>query len=45
MSHRGYATAEVLRERYEQAINNILDFLDRKPLDLLNPDAHIRTNP
>jgi phosphoglycerate dehydrogenase-like enzyme len=41
MSHRGYATVEVLRERYEQAINNILDFLDRKPLDLLNPDVHI----
>jgi len=45
MSHRGYATVEVLRERYEQAINNILAFLDRKPLDLLNPEVHIRTNP
>jgi phosphoglycerate dehydrogenase-like enzyme len=45
MSHRGYATVEVLRERYEQAINNILAFLDRKPLDLLNPEVHIRTHP
>jgi phosphoglycerate dehydrogenase-like enzyme len=44
MSHRGYATVEVMRERYEQAINNILDFLDRKPLNLLNPEVHIRTN-
>ena len=44
MSHRGYATVEVLSERYEQAINNILDFLDRKPLNLLNPEVHIRTN-
>lgn len=43
-SHRGYATVEVMSERYEQAINNILDFLDRKPLNLLNPEVHIRTN-
>jgi phosphoglycerate dehydrogenase-like enzyme len=41
MSHRGYATVEIMRERYEQAINNILDFLDRKPLNLLNPEVHI----
>jgi len=33
-----------MRERYEQAINNILDFLDRKPLDLLNPDVRNRTD-
>jgi len=44
MSHRGYATVEVMSDRYEQAINNILDFLDRKPLNLLNPEVHIRTN-
>jgi phosphoglycerate dehydrogenase-like enzyme len=44
MSHRGYATVEVMSERYEQAINNIFDFLDRKPLNLLNPEVHIRTN-
>src|SRR5262249_15882969 len=26
LSHRGYATVEVLRERYEEAITNILNF-------------------
>jgi len=39
MSHRGYATVEILRERYEQALTNILDYLDGKPLKLLNPDV------
>jgi phosphoglycerate dehydrogenase-like enzyme len=39
LSHRGYATVEILRERYEQAMTNILDFLDGKPLKLLNPEA------
>jgi phosphoglycerate dehydrogenase-like enzyme len=39
MSHRGYATVEILSERYEQAMQNILDFLDGKPLKLLNPDV------
>lgn len=39
LSHRGYTTAEILRERYEQAMTNILDFLDGKPLKLLNPEA------
>jgi phosphoglycerate dehydrogenase-like enzyme len=38
MSHRGYATVEILRERYEQAINNILDYVDGKPLNILNPE-------
>lgn len=42
MSHRGYATVEVMSERYEQAINNILDYLDGKPLTLINPDVQIR---
>jgi len=37
LSHRGYATLEVLRERYEGAIKNILSFMDGKPTDLLNP--------
>jgi len=37
LSHRGYATLEILRERYEGAINNILSFMDGKPTDLLNP--------
>lgn len=39
MSHRGYATVEIMSERYDQAINNILDFMDGKPLKLLNPEV------
>ena len=42
MSHRGYATVEILSERYEQALTNILDYLDGKPAHLLNPDVQIR---
>ena len=42
MSHRGYATVEVMSERYEQAMNNILDYLDGKPLNLINPDVQVR---
>jgi phosphoglycerate dehydrogenase-like enzyme len=41
-SHRGYATVEVLSERYQQALTNILQFLDGKPLPLLNPDVQPR---
>ena len=39
LSHRGYATVEVMRERYEEAITNILSFLDGRPLNLLNPEV------
>jgi phosphoglycerate dehydrogenase-like enzyme len=39
MSHRGYATLEILTERYEQAMNNVLDYLDGKPVKLLNPEV------
>jgi phosphoglycerate dehydrogenase-like enzyme len=39
LSHRGYATVEILSERYEQALTNILDFIDRKPVKLLNPEV------
>ena len=39
MSHRGYATLEILSERYEQAMTNILNFLDGKPVSLLNPEV------
>jgi phosphoglycerate dehydrogenase-like enzyme len=42
MSHRGYATVEVMSERYEQAMNNILDYLDGNPLNLINPDVHVQ---
>jgi phosphoglycerate dehydrogenase-like enzyme len=39
LSHRGYATREVLKERYQQALVNVLKFMDHEPLDLLNPDV------
>jgi phosphoglycerate dehydrogenase-like enzyme len=39
LSHRGYATEEILRERFELAIENILRFLDGKPTNLLNPEV------
>jgi phosphoglycerate dehydrogenase-like enzyme len=39
MSHRGYATVEILSERYEQALTNILTYLDGKPLKLINPNV------
>jgi phosphoglycerate dehydrogenase-like enzyme len=42
-SHRGYATHEILSERYEQAMENIMKFIDQKPLNLLNPEVAIRT--
>ena len=42
MSHRGYATVEVMSERYELALKNILDYLDGKPLNLINPDVQLR---
>ena len=44
MSHRGYATEEVLTERYELAMQNILKFLDGKPLKLLNPEVTPKNN-
>jgi phosphoglycerate dehydrogenase-like enzyme len=39
LPHRGYATVEVLQERFERAMSNIVDFIDGKPLKLLNPEA------
>ena len=42
MSHRGYTTIEILSERYEQAITNILDYLDGKEIKLINPDVVLR---
>jgi len=44
MSHRGYATEEVLTGRYDLAIKNILDFIDGKPLKLLNPEVARKSN-
>lgn len=42
MSHRGYATVEILRERYQQALTNLLDYLDDKPTPLINKDVTVR---
>jgi len=42
MSHRGYATVEILSERYEQAMINLLDYLDGKPVPLINKDVVVR---
>jgi phosphoglycerate dehydrogenase-like enzyme len=39
LPHRGYATREVMHARYQEAMNNIIDFLDGKPLKLLNPEV------
>lgn len=39
MSHRGYATVEILSERYDQAIKNILSYLDGTIPPLLNPEV------
>lgn len=39
LSHRGYAAEELLQERFEQAMENILRFLDGKPTNLLNPEV------
>ncbi len=39
MSHRGYATTEILTKRYDEAMNNLLNFIDGKPLKLLNPEV------
>ena len=39
LSHRGYATEEVLVERYHHAMENILNFFDGKEVKLVNPEA------
>jgi D-3-phosphoglycerate dehydrogenase len=39
LSHRGYATVEILRQRYQQAMENILAFMDGKPANLINPEV------
>jgi phosphoglycerate dehydrogenase-like enzyme len=45
MSHRGYATTELLCERHQQALTNILYYLDNRPLALLNPEVQPRRDP
>jgi len=39
LSHRGYATEEILVERYQHAMENILNFFDGKPVKLINPEV------
>jgi phosphoglycerate dehydrogenase-like enzyme len=39
LSHRGYATVEILRQRYQQAMENILAFLEGNPTNLINPEV------
>jgi phosphoglycerate dehydrogenase-like enzyme len=40
LSHRGYATEEILVERYQHAMENILKFFDGEPVTLVNPEAN-----
>lgn len=42
LSHRGYATVEILRERFELAMGNIINFIDGSPTNLLNPEVLVR---
>jgi phosphoglycerate dehydrogenase-like enzyme len=44
LPHRGYATVEVLQERFEKAMRNIVRYLDGDPLDLLNPAVMATTS-
>ncbi len=37
--HLGYCTTEVYRQFYSESVENILAFLDGKPIRLLNPDV------
>ncbi|MBI4488846.1 MAG: D-2-hydroxyacid dehydrogenase family protein [Deltaproteobacteria bacterium] len=39
LSHRGYAAEEILRERFDLAMENILSFLEGRPTNLLNPEV------
>jgi phosphoglycerate dehydrogenase-like enzyme len=42
LPHRGYATVEILTERYQHAMENILSFLDGKPANVINPESLAR---
>jgi phosphoglycerate dehydrogenase-like enzyme len=44
LPHRGYATSEVLAERYDLAMRNIINFLDGNPTEVLNPEVLDRRN-
>jgi phosphoglycerate dehydrogenase-like enzyme len=43
--HLGYCTREVYRQFYTESIENILAFLDGKPMRLLNPEAKPHNGP
>ena len=45
LPHRGYATVEILRQRYGHAMENILAFMDGKSLDLMNPEVQAGNKP
>ncbi|HTN71551.1 MAG TPA: D-2-hydroxyacid dehydrogenase family protein [Methylomirabilota bacterium] len=45
LPHRGYATVEILRQRYGHAMENILAFMDGKSLDLINPEVQAGKKP
>jgi phosphoglycerate dehydrogenase-like enzyme len=39
LPHRGYATVEILSERYQHAMENILSFMDGNLVNVINPEA------
>jgi phosphoglycerate dehydrogenase-like enzyme len=39
LPHRGYATVEILSERYQHAMENILSFMDGNPVNVINPEV------
>lgn len=39
LSHRGYAVVEILQERYEAAMDNIVKFFRGEQINVLNPEA------
>jgi phosphoglycerate dehydrogenase-like enzyme len=39
LPHRGYATVEILTERYQHAMENILSFMDGNSVNVINPEA------
>ena len=44
LSHRGYATVEILQQRYDQAMENIIAFMDGKPQNLIGSSALARNS-
>jgi len=39
MSHRGYGVDQILHERYECAFTNIINFINGKPTNVINPET------